>query len=155
MKSEIRWSQMYYYIILESFFSGLLFLYFFLQSSRLPVYFLLVKYYIIFSRTVVTYFKTSLMSLNVGLLLGSNDQHWDIRLYNLGGHLGGRASRSPFSILPITSLFLTPWNGLTPIISTSHMHTPNIQTSLAVVNRLKLIDSGDIHLIGNLPLDAL
>jgi len=31
---------------------------------------------------------------------------------------------------------------------------PNIQTSLAVVKRLKLMDSGAIHLIGNLPLDA-
>jgi hypothetical protein len=27
--------------------------------------------------------------------------------------------------------------------------SPNIQTSLAVVKRLKLIDSGAIHLIGN------
>lgn len=102
-----------------------------------------------------TYFNTSLTSLNVGLLLGSNDQHCDIRLYSLGGHFEGNANRSPFSILPITSLFLIPWNGFTPIINTSHMHTPNIQTSLAVVNRLKLMDSGDIHLIGNLPLDAL
>lgn len=31
---------------------------------------------------------------------------------------------------------------------------PNIQTSLAVVNRLKLMDSGAIHLMGSLPLDA-
>lgn len=34
------------------------------------------------------------------------------------------------------------------------LNLPNIHTSLAVVNRLKLIDSGAIHLIGNLPLDA-
>lgn len=34
------------------------------------------------------------------------------------------------------------------------MNVPNIQTSLAVVNRLKLMDSGAIHLIGSLPLDA-
>jgi hypothetical protein len=32
---------------------------------------------------------------------------------------------------------------------------PNIQTSLAVVNRLKLMLSGAIHLIGNFPFDAL
>lgn len=31
---------------------------------------------------------------------------------------------------------------------------PNIQTSLAVVNRLKLMDSGAIHLMGSLPFDA-
>lgn len=35
------------------------------------------------------------------------------------------------------------------------MSLPNIQTSLAVVNRRKFIDSGAIHLIGNLPLDAV
>lgn len=34
------------------------------------------------------------------------------------------------------------------------LNLPNIQTSLAVVNRLKLMDSGAIHLIGSLPLDA-
>lgn len=33
-------------------------------------------------------------------------------------------------------------------------NSPNIQTSLAVVNRLKLMDSGAIHLIGSLPLEA-
>ena len=32
--------------------------------------------------------------------------------------------------------------------------SPNIQTSLAVVNLLKLIDSGAIHLMGSLPLEA-
>ena len=31
---------------------------------------------------------------------------------------------------------------------------PNIQTSLADVNLLKLMDSGAIHLIGSLPLEA-
>ena len=34
-------------------------------------------------------------------------------------------------------------------------HLPNIHTSLADVNLLKLIDSGAIHLIGSLPLEAL
>lgn len=29
-----------------------------------------------------------------------------------------------------------------------HHHSPNIHTSLAVVNLRKLIDSGDIHLMG-------
>ena len=33
-------------------------------------------------------------------------------------------------------------------------HSPNIQTSLAEVKRLKLMDSGAIHLMGSLPLDA-
>lgn len=37
---------------------------------------------------------------------------------------------------------------------TTELNLPNIQTSLAVVNRLKLMDSGAIHLIGSLPLDA-
>lgn len=32
--------------------------------------------------------------------------------------------------------------------------SPNIQTSLADVNLLKLMDSGAIHLIGSLPLEA-
>lgn len=32
--------------------------------------------------------------------------------------------------------------------------SPNIQTSLAVVKRLKLMDSGAIHLIGNRVIDA-
>lgn len=34
-------------------------------------------------------------------------------------------------------------------------HLPNIHTSLAEVNRRKLIDSGAIHLMGNFPLEAL
>lgn len=34
------------------------------------------------------------------------------------------------------------------------VHSPNIQTSLAEVNRRKLIDSGAIHLMGNFPLEA-
>lgn len=33
-------------------------------------------------------------------------------------------------------------------------NSPNIQTSLADVNLLKLIDSGAIHLMGSLPLEA-
>lgn len=42
-------------------------------------------------------------------------------------------------------------------VLTQHMNyvnSPNIQTSLADVNLLKLIDSGAIHLIGSLPLEA-
>lgn len=35
------------------------------------------------------------------------------------------------------------------------MGSPNIQTSLAVVKRLKLMDSGAIHLIGNRETDAV
>ena len=34
-------------------------------------------------------------------------------------------------------------------------HLPNIQTSLADVKRLKLIDSGAIHLIGSLVTEAV
>lgn len=140
------------------------------------------------------YLSCVLSSVNRGLLLGSYDQHFVIKLYRVGGHWGGMARRSPFSILPITSLFFTPWKGLIPNISISHIQTPierktekqkhsyhlqqveyirkkqkqksrnrnttvlnlpNIQTSLAVVNRLKLMDSGAIHLIGSLPLDAI
>lgn len=41
--------------------------------------------------------------------------------------------------------------GLAP--SPSH-HAPNIQTSLAVVKRRKLMDSGDIHLMGRRVIDA-
>lgn len=33
-------------------------------------------------------------------------------------------------------------------------HLPNIHTSLAEVNRRKLMDSGAIHLMGNFPLEA-
>lgn len=34
-------------------------------------------------------------------------------------------------------------------------HSPNIQTSLAVVKRRKLMDSGDIHLMGRRVTEAL
>ena len=40
------------------------------------------------------------------------------------------------------------------MVRISHMHTANIQTSDRCVNRRKLIDSGAIHLIGSLPLEA-
>lgn len=40
-----------------------------------------------------------------------------------------------------------------PAPSPSH-HVPNIQTSLAVVKRRKLMDSGDIHLMGRRVMDA-
>jgi hypothetical protein len=73
-----------------------------------------------------TYFKISLISLKLGLLLGSYDQHCDISEYNLGGQFAGSASRSPLSIFVKTSLFFTPWNGFTPNINISHMHTPGI-----------------------------
>lgn len=36
----------------------------------------------------------------------------------------------------------------------SKLNSPNIHTSLAEVNLLKLIDSGAIHLIGSLPFEA-
>ena len=36
-----------------------------------------------------------------------------------------------------------------------HRSLPNIHTSLAVVKRLKLMDSGDIHFMGSFPLLAL
>ena len=42
-----------------------------------------------------------------------------------------------------------------PNISISQTQTPNIQTSLAVVNLRKLMLSGAIHLIGSFPLEAL
>lgn len=35
------------------------------------------------------------------------------------------------------------------------LHSPNIQTSLAVVKRRKLMDSGDIHLMGRRVTEAL
>ena len=41
-----------------------------------------------------------------------------------------------------------------PIMNSSQIHTPNIQTSLEEVNLLKLIDSGAIHFIGSRPLEA-
>lgn len=41
-----------------------------------------------------------------------------------------------------------------PYMRISQIQTANIHTSLAAVNLLKLILSGAIHLIGNLPLDA-
>ncbi len=34
-------------------------------------------------------------------------------------------------------------------------HSPNIQTSLAEVNRRKFMDSGAIHLMGSFPLEAV
>lgn len=40
-----------------------------------------------------------------------------------------------------------------PALSPSQ-HAPNIQTSLAVVKRRKLMDSGDIHLMGRRVMDA-
>lgn len=40
------------------------------------------------------------------------------------------------------------------LIHTNDQNSPNIQTSLAEVNLLKLIDSGAIHLIGSFPLEA-
>lgn len=40
------------------------------------------------------------------------------------------------------------------LTTTAYTNSPNIQTSLAVVNRLKLIDSGAIHLIGNRVTEA-
>lgn len=99
-----------------------------------------------------THYKVSLIFLKLGRLCGSYAQHCDINEYNRGGQSNGNGRRSPFSNLPITSLFLTPWNGLIPNIKISHAQTPNIHTSLAVVKRRKLIDSGAIHLIGSIPL---
>lgn len=101
---------------------------------------------------VHTYYSVSFTFLKSGRLCGSYDQHCDISEYRRGGQWAGNGSRSPFSSLPITSLFLMPWNGFTPSIRISHVHTPNIQTSLAVVKRRKFIDSGAIHLIGSMPL---
>lgn len=70
------------------------------------------------------YFNISLISLKLGLFDGSKNQHCDIKEYSRGGQLGGSGNRSPFSIFVKTSLFLTPWNGLTPNINISHIHTP-------------------------------
>ena len=67
---------------------------------------------------------------------GSYFQHCSSTEYNWCGQSSGRPSRSPFSILPITSLFLTRWKGFVPHDKISHEQTPNIHTSLAVVNRL-------------------
>jgi hypothetical protein len=71
-----------------------------------------------------TYERRPFISANDDLLEGSYDQQAHIRLYREGGHPGGRGNLSPFSILPITSLFFTPWNGLIPYIRISHIHTP-------------------------------
>jgi len=65
-----------------------------------------------------------LRSANDGRLEGSYDQHTHMMLYSEGGQPGGRGNLSPASIFPITSLFFTPWNGLIPYISISHIHTP-------------------------------
>jgi hypothetical protein len=99
-----------------------------------------------------TYYNTSFTFLKSGRLCGSYDQHCDMSEYKRGGQFGGNGNRSPFSNLPITSLFLVPWNGLMPNIRISQVHTPNIHTSLAVVKRRKFIDSGAIHLMGSIPL---
>lgn len=45
-------------------------------------------------------------------------------------------------------------NGGEMMPSSLSLRSPNIHTSLAVVNRLKLMDSGAIHLIGNRVTDA-
>ena len=94
------------------------------------------------------------MSVNDGLSCGSYCQQWFIILNKDGGQSGGSGSLSPLSSLPITSSFLILINGLTPLISISQQQTPNIQTSLDPVNRLKLMLSGAIHFIGSLPRDA-
>ena len=73
-----------------------------------------------------TYESLPFMSANEGRPNGSYDQQAHIKLYRAGGHPGGRGSLSPFSILPITSLFFTPWNGLMPYMRISHIHTPTI-----------------------------
>lgn len=39
-------------------------------------------------------------------------------------------------------------------VNLKNVNSPNIQMSLAIVNLLKLIDSGAIHLIGSLPFEA-
>ena len=64
------------------------------------------------------------MSEKLGLRDGSYDQQVFINWYKLGGQLAGKGSLSPASILPITSGFFTPWNGFTPYMVISHMHTP-------------------------------
>lgn len=47
-----------------------------------------------------------------------------MRLYSAGGgQLGGNGNLSPASILSITALFRTPWNGFMPYVSISHIHT--------------------------------
>jgi len=61
-----------------------------------------------------------------------------MRLYSAGGgQLGGNGNLSPASILSITALFLTPWNGFTPYVNISHMHTaaqtPTTQTTYATL----------------------
>lgn len=71
-----------------------------------------------------TYNKVSFNWWAVGLCEGSYAQQRDMTEYSLGGQRGGSASRSPFSSLPMTSLFFTPLKGFTPSIRISHMHTP-------------------------------
>lgn len=104
--------------------------------------------------TIFTYESLVFNSWNLGRLDGSYDQHSIMIWYNVGGQFGGRASRSPLSILPMTFSLATPWKGFTPYIIISQIHTPNIHTSLSVENLRKLIDSGAIHLMGSLPFDA-
>ena len=95
-----------------------------------------------------------LSSLKVGLSSGSYCQQEFISRKREAGHSGGRARRSPFSIRLMTSSFLMPTKGLTPLIKISQQQTPNIHTSLRPVNRRKLMLSGAIHLMGSLPRDA-
>lgn len=101
-----------------------------------------------------THFIAALSTLNVGRSSGSYCQQEFISRKREAGHSGGRARRSPFSIRLMTSSFLIPTKGFTPLIKISQQQTPNIQTSLRPVNRRKLILSGAIHLMGSLPLEA-
>ena len=115
------------------------------QNRMIIIYIILVLF---------THFMATFSSLNVGLSSGSYCQHEFISRKREAGHSGGRAKRSPFSIRLMTSSFLMPTKGLTPLIKISQQHTPNIQTSLRPVNRRKLMLSGAIHLMGSLPREA-
>lgn len=67
-------------------------------------------------------------------------------------------SQNSNKYLEIIHLQQLKWNWTSPRghkePSPFGVHLPNIHTSLAEVNRRKLIDSGAIHLMGNFPLEA-
>ena len=88
----------------------------------------------------MTYYNQVFRSAKEGRFEGSYDQQTHIRLYSEGGQPGGRGSLSPASIFPITSLFLTPWNGLIPNMRISQIHTPR-DTEKITINVKKYTQS--------------
>lgn len=61
----------------------------------------------------------------------------------------GLLRRSPIHKRLCGNTFSSTAAAALEMLTVSRCFSPNIQTSLAVVKRLKLMDSGAIHLIGN------